>query len=300
MSRVSVIIPTYNRSGLLSNAIESALKQTISPFEIIVVDDSSTDQTQKIASKYDDQVTYVRHLENRGGAAARNTGISVSSGDYLAFLDSDDRWMPKKLEIQISDIESRNENFVASYCNVDHKKRGVTGKIRELLGDSTLNYRRSGYEGGEELIEKILMTEFKLGGSSTLLADRDAVLEVSGFDDSFPRHQDWEFLIRLLKIGKIAHVDQPLVQKVDTGYPEFGTTLVAKKKLFEKFDNEVRKVEQNGGEIYGEHYRGLAKIAFREGKYIHGIKCLRNANIHTVGHALELGYSGFYGLNNYK
>ena len=98
---VSVIIPEYNRSKLLSLAIESALNQTYQDLEIIVIDDGSTDNTKEVVEgfiKQDSRVKYIQHENNKGASAARNTGIMSAKGEYIAFLDSDCQWMPEKIE----------------------------------------------------------------------------------------------------------------------------------------------------------------------------------------------------------
>ena len=96
---VSVIIPTYNRAHLVGRAIRSVLNQTYQDFEIIVVDDCSTDNTEEIVKGFNDhRIRYMRHDRNRGGSAARNTGIKASQGKYIAFLDSDDERLLKKAE----------------------------------------------------------------------------------------------------------------------------------------------------------------------------------------------------------
>jgi len=98
MVTFSVIIPTYNREAVIARAIESVLKQTYKFYEVIVVDDASTDSTNEIVSKYP-EVKYIKHSINMNGACARNTGIEAASNDYIAFLDSDDVWLINKLEL---------------------------------------------------------------------------------------------------------------------------------------------------------------------------------------------------------
>src|SRR6056297_1399486 len=120
MPTVSVIVPTYNRADSLPRTIDSVLAQTHDDLELVVVDDASTDDTETVVERYeDDRVTYLEHATNRGGSAARNTGIRASDGDYVAFLDSDDEWHPEKLERQVRELESRSEEWVAAYCGVE-------------------------------------------------------------------------------------------------------------------------------------------------------------------------------------
>lgn len=107
MSTVSVVIPTYNRAELLSRAIDSVLAQTYDDFELLVVDDGSTDDTEAVVTAYDDdRVRYLAHETNRGANPARNTGIEAAEGEFVAFLDSDDEWRPRKLEAQLDRLEA--------------------------------------------------------------------------------------------------------------------------------------------------------------------------------------------------
>src|SRR6266481_1321163 len=125
MFNISVIIPTHNRAGLLQNAIESVLRQTYPVHEIIVVDDGSTDGTRTVVSKYENNrpgsTMVVRYIfqEQQGVAAARNTGIENSTGDWLAFLDSDDLWLPEKLSWQVRALTEYAE--VCAACSTDSR-----------------------------------------------------------------------------------------------------------------------------------------------------------------------------------
>ena len=115
----SVIIPTYNRARMVDRAIQSVLSQTYQDFEIIVVDDASTDNTQEVVKECmfrDKRVRYIKHEKNKGGSAARNTGIKNEHGEYVGFLDSDDEWLPTKLEKQIELFRKRCNSVGAVYC----------------------------------------------------------------------------------------------------------------------------------------------------------------------------------------
>ena len=96
---VSVVIPTFNRGEMIRKSIDSAISQDFEEREIIVIDDCSTDDTQEIVAEYGAEVRYIRHSENRGVGAARNTGIAAANGELIAFLDSDDWWLPNKLKV---------------------------------------------------------------------------------------------------------------------------------------------------------------------------------------------------------
>src|SRR5438034_9298591 len=117
MNTVSVIIPTYNYARYLAAAIESALAQTYAPLEIIVVDDGSTDDTLRILGAYGNRLRVLRQA-NQGAGAARNAGIAAARGEYVAFLDSDDLWHPRKLELQLARFAS-DPDLGLVHCGVE-------------------------------------------------------------------------------------------------------------------------------------------------------------------------------------
>ena len=106
MTTVSVVIPTYNRSALITRALDSVLAQTVKPHEILVVDDGSTDDTASLVRKHYPAVQLIRQ-KNTGVSAARNAGITAATGEWVALLDSDDAWLPRKLERQVHAVEQR-------------------------------------------------------------------------------------------------------------------------------------------------------------------------------------------------
>ena len=112
MAVVSVVIPAFNRARKVVRAITSVLSQTFTDVEIIVVDDGSTDETKKAVKQFGDFLTYVAHPSNRGVSAARNTGIKKSNGQLIAFLDSDDHWLPEKLAVQVCFFDEHPEAVV--------------------------------------------------------------------------------------------------------------------------------------------------------------------------------------------
>lgn len=235
MATVSVVIPTYNRVSLVERAIESALTQTLEDIEVIVVDDRSTDDTEAVVAAIDDKrVRFLRHDENRGGSAARNTGIDHARGEYIALLDDDDEWLPQKLERQHHELECRGADWVGAYCD-----------FRQLRSNTIVEYvdnlirRPTGFEGDEELIERIFLRTFAHGGTSTLFVRAEAVEAIGGFDTTFDRHQDLEFLVRLLHHGKLAYVDEMLVRKRDTGYPSASCAARSRARFNERFAEEL-------------------------------------------------------------
>lgn len=153
---ISVIIPTFNYAHYIHEALQSVLRQAHSPLEIIIVDDGSTDDTAELLTAYQDRVLYVRQ-ENRGTGAARNTGILRSRGDYLAFLDADDVWIPEKLNLQMQCFRLTPEldavyGHVEQFVSPDLDARSAT-RLRHLHGSvqpapipSSLLIRRPGFD----------------------------------------------------------------------------------------------------------------------------------------------------------
>jgi len=137
MTRVSVIIPTYNRAATLGRAIDSALEQTIDDLEVVVVDDGSTDDTESVLAAYEDpRVRTIIHATNQGANVARNTGLEHVRGEYVAFLDSDDVWHPAKLERQLAALEARSSIWVGAYCDTAYDLSGTSGWLRSTAASA--------------------------------------------------------------------------------------------------------------------------------------------------------------------
>lgn len=294
---VSVIIPTYNDADVLPRSLESALGQTFDDIEIIVVNDGSTDHTREVLDTYSDpRLHVIHHEENRGGSAARNTGIDQSRGTYIAFLDSDDEWLPQKLARQVERIETLSDNYVAVHCWREYKRPRL-GRLRvsieNLLGFAEEPDQQA---GGEELIPLILTMQLSTG-ASTLLVKQETVDRIGGFDSTFPRHQDWEFLIRVLKEGKLGFVDEVLVRKHLTGEPSPSTFKAGKSRLFEKFADEIMALEEAGHPITEIQDFHLAKIYVEKGSFRKGLRIMLGQPF-TPKRVLSGVWSVFAGLRH--
>lgn len=116
---ISVVVPTYNRSELIKRTIDSVLAQTYTNFELIIVDDASTDNTEDIVNEYhDDRIKFIKLNENSKGTKPRNMGIKESKGDYIALLDSDDEWLPNKLESQLNFLRAFNDDNMVCFTDL--------------------------------------------------------------------------------------------------------------------------------------------------------------------------------------
>ena len=200
---VSVITPTYKRPEQLPRAIQSVLNQTYPNVEIIVIDDNDPEsegrrKTEQIMLPYESnpRVKYIKHEHNKNGAAARNTGARHSQAKYIALLDDDDEFLPKKIESQVDIMESRSLEWGACYSMAYTKK--TTGDYLPLTENR---------EG--ELYLKALTRELSFLAGSNLLVRRDVWDEVKGFTETFKRNQDKEFTTKILKKYKLAYCPEP-------------------------------------------------------------------------------------------
>lgn len=194
---VSVIIPTYNRSGLVVKAIDSVLAQTYSYFEIIVVDDCSTDDTIAVLSKYGDRIRLVKNEVNSYVGFARNFGVSLARGEYVAFLDSDDSWLPNKLELQLTwMIDNDFEISTTGFYGYQHDTGILLEKNRPY--------------SPKMQFKDILYGVFNAPGS-TLVMKRDLFIAIKGYDITYRRIEDWDLLIKIfLKYHHIGFLNKPL------------------------------------------------------------------------------------------
>jgi len=197
---VSVIIPTYNRARLIKRAIQSVLNQTYQDFEIIVVDDGSTDNTEEVVKSFNDpRIRYIRHEKNKGTAAARNTGIKAARGKFIAFQDSDDEWLPEKLEKQMKVFENAPAKVGVVY----------TGFWR-IENNKKIYIPFSWVKQKEGNVHKELL-KGNFIGLPTVLIKKECFRKGGMFDEKLPRFQDWELVIRLSKYYNFKCIDEPLV-----------------------------------------------------------------------------------------
>jgi len=196
--RVSVIIPTYNRSWCLAEAIDSVLSQTYRNTELIVVDDGSTDETPALLARYGNRLRCLRQT-NRGVSAARNHGIQAADGVLIAFLDSDDTWQPDKLARQVDFFDRQP---AAKICQTEETwiRRGVR-----------VNPKRRHRKPSGWIFEASLA--LCLVSPSAVMMRRELLEEMGGFDESLPACEDYDLWLRVSLRYPIHLIDDALVVK---------------------------------------------------------------------------------------
>jgi glycosyltransferase involved in cell wall biosynthesis len=205
MTGVSVIIPTYNRAGRLLRAISSALYQTFTDFEVIVVDDGSDDETADCLKPVTDRIKYIRHPDNLGVSAARNRGIKASQFPFIAFLDSDDYWLPGKLSTQMAFFKGNPE---AVACQTE--EIWIRNGIRVNPGKRHLK------PSGDIFVPSLRLC---LVSPSAIMLKRSLLDEVGLFDEDFPACEDYELWLRISCRFPIHLIPRHLVVK-EGGNPD--------------------------------------------------------------------------------
>ena len=265
MQKVSVIIPTYNYAHFIAEAVESVLAQTVPVFEIIVVDDGSSDNTEEVIKQLGDKVKYIRQ-KNGGVGLARNTGVKNSSGEFIAFLDADDIWLPQKIERQIELFQTDAEIGL------------ITTAMREFyIREKTLQIYAEGKNGW--CAENLLLLEpVAVGPGSTTLVKREVFEKIGGFDENKELHpsEDWEFCYRVAREFKLAFLPEVLVEYRNHGnnghlqIPRFERAMsIAFEKIFSNKDLEIQKLK---GKSYGNLHKMLAGSYLLNRNYKKSIK----------------------------
>jgi glycosyltransferase involved in cell wall biosynthesis len=239
----SIIIPTYNREKEISRALNSVLTQTFQDFEIIVVDDGSTDNTESVVLSFNDiRIKYIKQ-DNSGATAARNYGIRNSSGQYIAFLDSDDMWYPTFLEEHKAKYEEDNELCVTySNLNIINEKGEVFPFSKPL--------------GLEGYVYRDVLIQGYLSPTITLTAKIESLKHIGMFDVDMPASQDDDICFRLSKIYKVGYINKILAAAIVSSGDRISSSAnrvaLGWWKLWTK--NETDVISLCGCEVMSRHY----------------------------------------------
>lgn len=259
MDLVSVVIPTHNRSSLVINAIRSVLNQTYNDIEVIVIDDASTDDTEKtIESIGINSLKYIKITNSQGGNYARNLGIESASGSYIAFLDDDDEWLPTKVEEQINVFKKNNDiGLVYTGASV-------------IYSSKDYRYIRHPRHNGD--LSKDILIRNLIGTTSSVMVKKDIIDQVGGFDNNMPALQDYDLWIRVAQVTKIEYIDKPLINYYNHDTTNQITDNVHKieeaiTKIDNKYDQLIRQLEKKvQSKRYYQRYNGFGKRKLRIGE----------------------------------
>jgi glycosyltransferase involved in cell wall biosynthesis len=273
---VSTVIPALNAEPFIARALDSALAQGIAESEIIVVDDGSSDDTCRIVESYRHRgVRLVRHERRGGAAAARNTGIAAARGEYVAFLDADDEWLPHKLDRQLAIIRSDPAmTFVSCRANLLDEKGRDTGDI----------YRGAAPAEGTRAWRTLLASPCV--ATPSVLARREALRVVGGFNRWMPVAEDQDMWIRLALLGPAGHLPESLVLVHST--PNSLSKTRFREQASYVLPMVIAYVERNRHllrpdevrAILGERFGRLGQLAYASGEYRFGAATMLRAMAH--------------------
>jgi len=247
---VSVIIPTYNRAHLVGRAIKSIFAQAYANFEVIVVDNASSDNTAEVvASIKDARLKFIRHDVNKGPAASRNTGLRNSHGDYITFLDSDDEWLPQKTALQLDVFKSEEERGIGLVFTNGFNEAGNAMFITDPV-DSGIYYdpRRDRFYPLRKLIATL----------SSWMLPSEAAKKTGYFDEAMITWDDGDYLARVAYEFPVYFLNKDLVRWHASGVHlnMMNHDLISGKELFLKKNYDFLKKDK---EYLFRFYRSLGK-----------------------------------------
>jgi glycosyltransferase involved in cell wall biosynthesis len=256
---VNIILPTYNRAQLIARAIKSLLNQTYQDFEIIVVDDGSTDNTEEVVKKIDDKrIRYIRHKENKGAATARNTGIKAAKAQYIAFQDSDDEWLLEKIEKQI-----------IAFKNVSPKVGVVYTGFWKIQDNKKIYMHSFNIKSKEGDIHESLLKGNFIATPATLIK-KECFERIGMFDEKLPTLEDWELWIRISKYYHFKYIDEPLLISYyslgGVNEPNLPIKAKALKLILKKHFNDIKKDRK----VLAGHYFYIGHVLCLSGKIVQG------------------------------
>ncbi len=259
---ISIIIPTYGTPEGLSEAIGSVLAQTYRDWELIVVDDNDPDsearqQTEKLMETFSDgRIRYIRHLKNLNGAVARNTGFAIARGEYISLLDSDDMYLPERLEKCLAVMEAAPTNVAGVYTGCEFRRGGKVYHVETNVKPGNF-------------LKETLACSFRFHTGSNIFVRKSVVDEINGFDPLFLRHQDYEFLARVFERYDLAAIPEVLVVKnnENVNLPKVQKMIQIKEQYLKKFSQQIEALSADDRcFVYHMQYVSIAEAALRSGE----------------------------------
>lgn len=281
--KVSIVMRTYNRAHIIGEAIESALRQTHGDFELIVVDDGSSDGTADVVRRFgSEKIRYIRHAQNRGVSAAGNTGIAAATGDAIAHLDSDDFWKPEMLG-SLVDVLNRYPQLGAAFCDVEVVRgKAVSSIVSSMRAFPSLLASHAQpnsdiYVFTSREMYVCLLEEIPIKPTAMLIR-RDVLATLGGYKESWRSGEDWELYLRISKHYGFGYVNRKLATMrvlADSTLSKFQEEdkssllqmVVGEKKAL-RGDHEAR---QAANRAISRHHKELGWIYLHSGRRIKSI-----------------------------
>lgn len=263
--RVSVVIPAYNAAWCVRRAVDSALAQTGIAFEVIVVNDGSSDSTAEVLAGYGPAIHIVNQV-NGGLSNARNAGIRTAVADYVAFLDADDWWLPGKLSCQVEMLDSHPD---VVFCS-------TTTQVRTSSGGRLPDWCCPRALATPDLVDMFRVNALVAGSGSAVMARRADLLACGGFDESLRSLEDIDMWMRLAARGGYRCIDQPLaaIEKRGDSMSSNLDVMRASAITVLRKNRNLLPVHQRGGEwraAYAGMLADYAKWEYRTGRRLHAI-----------------------------
>ncbi len=263
MPKFSVIIPAYNRSHCIVRALESVRAQGLGEWELVIGDDASTDGTWDVVRAEFPEARCARLQVNSGAAASRNAALRVARGEFLAFLDSDDEWLPGKLGAQLAFLEKHAEMAVCATSHVFCRRDGVR---REVRVGNPADWRVALHAGQW------------FHGASTPVVRRSVLESVGLQDESLRVLEDWDWMLRIAQRHRIHVLPEVLAVIHENGPSDADFTRVATERFLAKHGEEFRAVGPGHFErMASQHWENAARCFFRHSRNREGIACVLRA-----------------------
>lgn len=260
MTRVSVIIPAYNRAKSIGKALESVLQQRFAEWEAIVYDDGSKDETRSLVAeiaKKDSRIRLISGETNHGAAYGRNRAVEAARGAYLAFLDSDDRWYPDKLSVQVQKMDALDSRWAASYTGA---------RVLFINRGRWVSYRPT-LEGN--LLPKMLLHRTQMW-TPTVMVRTSVYRELGGMDETLIRHQDIDLYRRIAQRYLIAAIPEELAEIFLFTNKAFDERAIAAKEIMhDRYYNMTREIcgRWSASRVWAREWLAAAGLACRSRRY---------------------------------
>ena len=260
MPQLSIIIPVFNRAHCISRALESVREQGVGDFQLIIGDDASTDETWEIVKREFPSARLARLPTNSGAAAARNAALRIATGEYLAFLDSDDEWLPGKLAAQFDYLEKHPE---VAACATSHIYQMRDGRRREVIVENSPEWSVR------------LQSGQPFHGASSPLVRRGALESVGMQDESLRVLEDWDWMLRIAQKQRVHVLPEPLALIHENSPSNADFTFLSTERFLAKHDKAFSSVgAAHRRDVISQHWENAARCFFRHSRNRDGLACV--------------------------